>query len=376
MPAPRPQMLVVLNQKFWSAPTGAALRIKLLLEGYSRDYDIDLLFLRSLPKQDRQRLQETTPFVRFCHQIPAKIGVSLKHWKAVLKKFTSGELAAVVPHGSPVTCREWASSYALREILHQRRYDVLLVEYIWNTYLLNPITQAHLPASIWLDTHNVMYQRYESAKKIGVSRQQAMTADQEAELLRRYSKIIAIQPEEAEEFARLAPNKEIETIRVFPPAQLMPVAAPEAFVDGSIPILHVSACYPIAVGSLQWFLDEQWPDVLKACAAAHLHVVGTVNREIAPREYPGVTFHGFVQDLAPFYQHCRMVINPALAGSGLKIKSVEALAYGKTLITTDFGIQGIDRQAYPQSQLILSSKESLSKDINHELITRSAGRSQ
>ena len=48
-----------------------------------------------------------------------------------------------------------------------------------------------------------------------------------------------------------------------------------------------------------------------------------------------------MEDLGPFYDECSVIINPCLAGSGLKIKSVEALSYGKPLVTTPKGAEGL-----------------------------------
>jgi len=42
-----------------------------------------------------------------------------------------------------------------------------------------------------------------------------------------------------------------------------------------------------------------------------------------------------------FYDKCGFVVNPCLSGTGLKIKSVEALSYCKPLITTPEGAEGI-----------------------------------
>jgi glycosyltransferase involved in cell wall biosynthesis len=37
-----------------------------------------------------------------------------------------------------------------------------------------------------------------------------------------------------------------------------------------------------------------------------------------------------------------VVINPVRFGSGLKIKAVEALAYGRALVSTPVGVEGLD----------------------------------
>ncbi|HEY6838482.1 MAG TPA: glycosyltransferase, partial [Geobacteraceae bacterium] len=46
-------------------------------------------------------------------------------------------------------------------------------------------------------------------------------------------------------------------------------------------------------------------------------------------------------DLTDEYRRAAIVINPIVAGTGLKIKSVEALCHGKALVTTVNGAEGI-----------------------------------
>ena len=50
---------------------------------------------------------------------------------------------------------------------------------------------------------------------------------------------------------------------------------------------------------------------------------------------------GFVDDPKDFYQNMDIILNPNIGGSGLKIKSIEALAFGKPLIATHDAMIGI-----------------------------------
>lgn len=56
---------------------------------------------------------------------------------------------------------------------------------------------------------------------------------------------------------------------------------------------------------------------------------------------PRVESVGFVPKLSHFYSELDLVINPTLVGTGLKIKTVEAIAHGKPLLSTAVGSDGI-----------------------------------
>ena len=51
---------------------------------------------------------------------------------------------------------------------------------------------------------------------------------------------------------------------------------------------------------------------------------------------------GVVEDLGVLYGSITLAINPEIWGTGLKIKTIEPLAYGCPVVTTSAGIQGIE----------------------------------
>lgn len=54
-----------------------------------------------------------------------------------------------------------------------------------------------------------------------------------------------------------------------------------------------------------------------------------------------VRFIGYVESLQDFYEGCDLIIAPLLSGGGVKIKVAEALCFGKALVTTPVGAEGI-----------------------------------
>lgn len=56
---------------------------------------------------------------------------------------------------------------------------------------------------------------------------------------------------------------------------------------------------------------------------------------------PNVSFVGFVDSLDDFYGRCSVIVAPLLSGGGVKIKVAEALGYGKAVVTTSVGAEGM-----------------------------------
>jgi glycosyltransferase involved in cell wall biosynthesis len=89
-----------------------------------------------------------------------------------------------------------------------------------------------------------------------------------------------------------------------------------------------------------------WPHIRAALPVARLMIAG-LHPELVPghdRPPPGVEFLGFVDDLAALYDQVAVVCAPILSGSGTRIKIVEAAAYGKPVVSTTIGAEGLDME--------------------------------
>ena len=86
-----------------------------------------------------------------------------------------------------------------------------------------------------------------------------------------------------------------------------------------------------------------WPMVLSRIPDARLLIAGARPEWLASyQEKPrGVTFVGFVDDLEKLYEEVSVVCCPILYGSGTRIKILEAAAYGKPVVSTTVGAEGI-----------------------------------
>jgi glycosyltransferase involved in cell wall biosynthesis len=90
---------------------------------------------------------------------------------------------------------------------------------------------------------------------------------------------------------------------------------------------------------LSWFHQTVWPRLKERFPKAELHVVGSYD-PAQTSHLTGVTFHGFVEDLATAYDGAQLVIAPILSGGGTQIKVIDALGHGRPLIASQFAHNG------------------------------------
>lgn len=86
---------------------------------------------------------------------------------------------------------------------------------------------------------------------------------------------------------------------------------------------------------LQWFMSEVFPLLDKKLRVA---IAGKGAEAFATA---GVTLLGFVPDAVDFLRECAVVAVPSVAGSGVQVKTLDAIAAGRPLVATSIALRGI-----------------------------------
>jgi glycosyltransferase involved in cell wall biosynthesis len=94
---------------------------------------------------------------------------------------------------------------------------------------------------------------------------------------------------------------------------------------------------------IRWFLKEVWPRLAKDFTDATFHIAGRAAPKSAQRWLGGerVIYEGEVGDAKEFMASVNVVVAPLFAGSGLRIKIIEAMSTGRTVIGTPVAVKGI-----------------------------------
>jgi glycosyltransferase involved in cell wall biosynthesis len=116
-------------------------------------------------------------------------------------------------------------------------------------------------------------------------------------------------------------------------------------IDNCPSILFVgNFAYEPNIDAALYFSRDIFPLIVKDVPNVKLFLVGNA----PPPEICSLTSNkqievtGRVASLIPFYRHADVVVCPLRIGGGVKVKVLEALGFGKAIVSTSVGAQGLD----------------------------------
>ncbi|MBC7784650.1 MAG: glycosyltransferase [Burkholderiales bacterium] len=118
--------------------------------------------------------------------------------------------------------------------------------------------------------------------------------------------------------------------------------------------------FPPNRDGLDRFLNRIWPTIRIAIPDASVSVVGrglTDDRAANWRGIGGVNVIGFAPDLVDCYRRCAFTVVPIYFGGGTKIKVLESLAYGRTVVTTPSAMRGYAQLAEQMPAVAVASDD-------------------
>lgn len=113
--------------------------------------------------------------------------------------------------------------------------------------------------------------------------------------------------------------------------------------------MNIATCFHIGsmdwapnTEGVQWFLDKVWNKVIAEIPDVKFHMAGKkMPAAFMAKPQPQVVVEGEIEDVTRFCMEKNIMVVPLLSGAGIRIKILEAMTLGKTIITTSIGVAGI-----------------------------------
>lgn len=224
----------------------------------------------------------------------------------------------------------WFVYSKIQGIVSSNKIDSIIINYIW---LSRIFTKVNVRNKI-IFTHDVFSNR----RLKGKSQWFSFSPNAESKALNRCHKILAIQNNEATYFQYLSPCSRIFT--VYTPFQFH---YPKT--TGSMNLLFFSGGNEHNLSGLNIFLNNVFPVIQEKYPKIKLIIGGGICGVIDKKKLNNsIVLKGYVKDPADFYKEGDIVINPVQEGTGLKIKTFEAISYGKIVLAHSHSFVGIFRQ--------------------------------
>lgn len=239
-------------------------------------------------------------------------------------------------------------SKKLISVLQHEKFDIVQLEYLYMTPYI-PVVRKYSTARIILRSHNVesqIWERIASAEKNPLKKLYLLHLTR---TLKRYEISVINQVDGIITVSRLDTKFYLDNGCTIPltdipfgldPAEYDPDQSKVEFPS----FFHLGAMnWTPNLEGIQWFIDQVWP----AFHRKHPTLTFTLAGRFMPdwmmnTNIPGIEVAGEVDDLASFMQSKAVMVVPLLSGSGIRVKIVEALALGKTVISTSIGAEGIN----------------------------------
>ncbi len=103
--------------------------------------------------------------------------------------------------------------------------------------------------------------------------------------------------------------------------------------------------YPPNADGIRWFLQEVFPRVRQQMPQVTLTLIGKSPPadfvELARQQPEAIRVTGYVDDLTPYMEAAALMVVPVRAGSGMRVRLLEAFARAMPAVTTTIGLEGI-----------------------------------
>ena len=234
----------------------------------------------------------------------------------------------------------------LSELLQKEQFDVVQLEMLYMAPYVETI-RKHSKAVIVLRAHNVehkIWERIAKETKFFIKRwyinHLAKTLKEfELTALETVDGVAAITRKDAAFFRKYCSKPIIDIPYGVYPEEF----TPKYEIEGRPKFYHIGSMnwMPNEEG-IRWFIDEVLPKTVEKVPAFVYHLAGRNMPEwLTQLNNPNVDVIGEVPDAKAFVAENDVAIVPLLAGSGIRIKIIESMAMGKTVITTRVGAEGI-----------------------------------
>ncbi|MEM7053942.1 MAG: glycosyltransferase, partial [Pseudomonadota bacterium] len=245
--------------------------------------------------------------------------------------------------GIEVLTAPWVNDVEEWLVEHGRDLNLVLVS---RHYILTPLIRLirhYCPnAQLLFDTVDLHFLREEREAEVNASaaalREAARTRRAELSLIERSDATLVVSGFEARLLNELKPEARVQVVSNVHSLQ----SAGNAWADRRDVLFVGGFQHPPNRDAAFWLIEEILPQIREHLPEVKLHLIGSKMPDaIRERRAPGLIVHGFVADLEPYLNTCRVSLAPLRYGAGVKGKVNQAMSHGLPVVATTCAAEGM-----------------------------------
>ena len=262
----------------------------------------------------------------------------------------------------------------LIDTLNNNDFDIIHLESLFTTPYIKTI-RDNSTAKIILRSHNLEYMIWERlsnesnnpAKKIYLKILSSQLKKYEIDILNLVDGIATISSEDLAKYKHLACNKPLINIPFS--INIDKYISKDKTLDiKNIKLFHLGSMnWKPNLEAVSYLLKAIWPQIYTKFPNLSLHIAGREMPEwMVSNDIQGLTNHGEIISSTDFMNDHDIMIVPLLSAGGIRVKIIEGMALGKTIISTKIGAEGID-YTDGENIIIANTTEEITDKISYLL---------
>jgi glycosyltransferase involved in cell wall biosynthesis len=239
----------------------------------------------------------------------------------------------------------------LIEKLQANRYDIIQLEGLFMSSYV-PVIRQYSTAKIVLRAHNiehVIWERHNKSvtnpiKKAYFTIQTRRLKKQELIAFQQVDYIVPISPIDENILGQWVDKSKMQTVLTGVDLAEYQLEKDPMFETKSVFCFGSMDWLPNQQ-AVEWFLEKCWPIVLDKIPSCKFIIAGrNIPESFKQKASVNVLILENVPTSNEIYNRYNVMVVPLQSGSGLRIKIVEGLSFGKAIVSTPIGCEGIDVQ--------------------------------
>ncbi len=246
----------------------------------------------------------------------------------------------------------------LADVLSRDNYDVIQLESLYMTPYLDTIRKFS-NARIIYRSHNAEFMIWSRLAMTGGNmikiRYLRFLSERlrkyESEIIKKIDGLIALTPEDTELYHKMGYTKDIAILPIGLDTETYRV---DDVTPGPLSVVHLGSMDWLPnIEGIGWFLEKVLPLLRQKEPGIKIYLAGKkMPQQFFDKAGGGLVVDGAIDEIRSYLNGKQIMIVPLLSGGGMRVKIIEGLALGKTIISTSIGAEGI--QYRDQKNLLIA----------------------